>query len=185
MARELVKLNQKYNNRAIIAITIMVVAVFALYAMDKTMSTLVVTEYKREQIKKWQADNQEKIRGYKKKWTLNNPEYRTGWQANHREHLNEYYRKWMVNHPEHRGRVSKYNKEWKVTNHFGSLERYEEAMLKYDGWCAFACDKEAKLVHHLDGKSVRNSPRQDVDNSLQNLLPLCRSCHTRLHHTKR
>ena len=151
----------------------------------KKMSTLVVTEYKREQIRKWQTDNREKVLGYKKKWTTNNPEYLKKWQADHREHLNEYYRKRLATHSEYREQARRRNKKWVAANHFGSLERYEEAMNKYDGWCAFACDKKAGLVHHLDGKSVRNSLREEVDNSLQNLLPLCRGCHARLHNTKR
>lgn len=64
---------------------------------------------------------------------------------------------------------------------FGTVENYMEAMRKYDGWCAFACDKKSELVHHLDGKSSYNSFKQDINNNLQNLLPLCRSCHGWLH----
>jgi len=166
-------------------IVLSVVAVIVLYATSEVMmSTLVVTEHKREQIRKWQADNQEKVRGYKRKWAVNNPEYLEKWRADHREYLNEYYRKRLATHSEYRERARQRNKKWVATNHFGSLETYEEAMLKYDGWCAFACDKEAEVVHHLDGKSVRNSPREEVNNNLKNLLPLCRSCHSKLHHPK-
>jgi len=95
-------------------------------------------------------------------------EYQRKWQENNREKIQEYCRNQM--------------KDIEVKHRFGSVERYEEAMLKYDGWCAFACDKKAEMIHHLDGKSIHNSSRKDVDNSLKNLLPLCRSCHAKLHH---
>lgn len=74
-----------------------------------------------------------------------------------------------------------YKQQWHKINSFGSIERYNEAMNKYDGWCAFACDREATLVHHMDGKNVRNSNREKVDNDLGNLLPLCDVCHKKLH----
>ena len=64
----------------------------------------------------------------------------------------------------------------------GSVEKYNEAMLKYDGWCAFGCDRKAYLVHHMDGKNIFNSPKEQVNNNLSNLLPLCLKCHGWLHH---
>lgn len=67
----------------------------------------------------------------------------------------------------------------------GSVERHNEAMQKYDGWCAFACDREAYLVHHMDGKNIFNSPKREVNNDLSNLLPLCNSCHAWLHNNAR
>lgn len=112
----------------------------------------------------------EKTIAYNKKWRADNP-----------ERVLEHNRKWKKNNP---GYV-KANLEWRRREGFGSVERYEEAMLKYDGWCAFACDKKAELVHHLDGKSINNSRKEDIDNSLKNLLPLCRICHSKLHTWKR
>jgi len=64
---------------------------------------------------------------------------------------------------------------------YGSVERYNEAMLKYEGECAFACGKKAEAVHHIDGKACSNSPKQEVDNRLSNLLPLCKGCHNWVH----
>jgi len=127
----------------------------------------MVTEYKRAYLKKWQATHPEKMREADKKY-----------RVAHREKRREHQRKWHANNP-------KYAKTWQINNHFGSLERHEEAMQKYDGWCAFACDEKAELVHHLDGKAVHNSPKENVDNSLRNLLPLCRSCHMKLHRWKK
>ena len=157
---------------------------------------MITSKHKRAYTKKWRENNPEKKRENDKNWRANNPDYAREWRVNNREKIREYDRGWAANHPEKmrekcRKRTANYSekqqKEAKARatkNHFGSLERYEEAFFKYDGWCAFACDDKAELVHHLDGKSVNNSPREEVDNSLQNLLPLCRSCHMRLHHPK-
>ena len=124
-------------------------------------------EYKRNYMKKWREDNREKMREYRRKWREKNPGYYKGWYIENTE------------------RQLGYDKKQKQKYRFGSMERYEQAFSKYDGWCAFACDKEAVLVHHLDGKSVRNSPRKEVDNNLSNLLPLCNSCHSKLHNPKK
>ena len=145
------------------------------------MSKSLTKEYKLGQIKKWQADNQEKVQGYQRKWRAKNSEkvqkYQMEWYANNRENIAEHKKRWYAKNSE---KV----REHRLNSRFGSVERYEEAMLKYDGWCAFGCDK-AELVHHLDGKSVHNSPIEDVDNNLKNLIPLCNSCHTKLHKWKR
>ena len=111
---------------------------------------------------------------YQRIWRSRNPGYYKRWRKNHREFL----RQWRI---DNRGLIKERRKNTKATERFGSLERYEEAMLKYDGWCAFACDKEAEMVHHLDGKRVHNSSGEDIDNTLENLLPLCISCHSKLH----
>ena len=125
-------------------------------------------KYQQEYMKKWRADNRDKIRKCKGRWRIIN-----------REKLREYAKKYRVDNP---GKVRDHGRN----NDFGSAERYEEAMLKYDGWCAFACDKKAEMVHHLDGRSTRNRHEtfSKIDNTLENLIPLCRGCHSRLHNTK-
>lgn len=39
-------------------------------------------------------------------------------------------------------------------------------------------------VHHIDGNGV-TSPKEQRNNDLANLLTLCRSCHTKVHHKER
>lgn len=78
-------------------------------------------------------------------------------------------------------KARKWTREWKIVSSFGNIRRYLEAFYKYDGLCAFGCGAEAYLVHHLDGKNVRNSKIDQVNNDLDNLLPLCNPCHTSLH----
>lgn len=168
----------------------------------------ITREHRREYHKKWQVNNRKKTReasrkwrannpGYGKKWRIDNAEYWKEWQTNNREKFLEYQNKWYAKNTEkmreyykkrrtnYREKVLRYERNSKVIRYFGSLERYEKAMFKYDGECAFACDKRAELVHHIDGKNIRNSPKGNVDNSLKNLLPLCRSCHMWLHGHKK
>ncbi len=93
---------------------------------------------------------------------------------------------WGENNSSWKGGISKtdsYLHQQRAKRCFGSLENYQNAMQKYDGWCAFTCDKKATLVHHLDGRSVKNRQKVflKINNTLQNLIPLCRSCHRKLH----
>jgi len=113
----------------------------------------------------------------------NHTEYMRRWRANNRDKYRKYIRNYMRKRRELGLSKSspEYERKMSKVKRYGSVEQWQDAMLKYDGECTFACDGKAELVHHLDGKSIRNSPREDVDNSLKNLLPLCRSCHATLH----
>lgn len=167
-----------------------------------------MSKEKREYDKNYYLKNKEKIKERNRKWYANNlkkaTEYRKKYYLENKEKFKERSKKWKANNPEKKAQIDRkwrannpgYTKEWRAANreyeirqnrerHFGSNERYEEAMLKYDGWCAFACDRKAELVHHLDGKSIHTSPIKEVNNSLSNLLPLCVSCHMKLHKYKR
>jgi len=131
------------------------------------MSTKEYKEYKRKYQKKYRLNNPEKILESQRKW-----------KARNLEKLLECKKKWRLNNPE---KTKQIQKRYKIKYYFDSVERYNEAMLKYDGECAFACDRKAELVHHLDGIAYHNSSGENVDNSLKNLLPLCKSCHATLH----
>lgn len=107
----------------------------------------------------------------------------------HRSKILEYQRKYRQ---ENKIKISEYRAIYREKNRenwseygkvylFGSLSRYLEALQKYDGQCAFGCENLAQLVHHMDGKSVRNSTKDQINNELDNLLPLCRPCHAALH----
>ena len=101
------------------------------------------------------------------------------WHKANSERTKECHRLWREANPE---RTKEMSRNAGKKHAFGSLERYEEAFYKYDGFCAFACGKEAKLVHHMDGKSIHN--KYEPNNNLSNLLPLCRACHMQLHKSK-
>jgi len=103
-----------------------------------------------------------------------NREYSRKWREENREKDKERKRKYRRDNPD-------YERKHNIKDRFGSLERYREALIKYEGECAFACDRKAGLVHHLDGKSTWNSVKTEVNNDIRNLLPLCNSCHTWLH----
>lgn len=97
---------------------------------------------------------------------------------NNRENLRQQCREYYGNH-----RKETYNRDLK--RRCGSVERYNEAMQKYNGECVFACDRQAGIVHHMDGKNTWNSSKEEVNNDLSNLLPLCKFCHSWLHKTRR
>lgn len=125
---------------------------------------------KREYKKEWRGLNKDNIREYNYKWKKEN-----------REKVRISKKKWAIKNPE---KMRQMTKRKHLKSYFGSVERYNEAMLKYEGECAFACDKQAELVHHIDGKAVHNSLKEEVNNELNNLLPLCNSCHIWLHKRK-
>lgn len=104
-------------------------------------------------------------------------EYDKQYQLLHKHKIKEQQKKYRVEH-----RRESYERGFK--QRYGSIERYTEGMEKYDGWCAFACDRKAYLVHHMDGKNIFNSPKEEVNNDLSNLLPLCLGCHNWLHRKK-
>ena len=60
-----------------------------------------------------------------------------------------------------------YDKEWK---------RFSAWFLKQNPRCVH-CPEPATIVHHIDGKGPRGPKGYDPEN----LLPLCRSCHSTEH----
>lgn len=98
-----------------------------------------------------------------------------------RDYNKKWMKKWRNNYPDRSKEIAI---KMERRRRFGSVKRYNEAMLKYEGECAFACGRQAQSVHHIDGKSIHNSPKDQINNNLENLLPLCNSCHMWLHHLK-
>lgn len=146
-------------------------------------------EYNKLWKRKWRRENleeaKEMARKTYEKWKDENPDwqeqhklYLRKWRTNNRDKSNEINRQWRAKNPEKEKQI---HKKSHLKRCFGSVEQYNEAMLKYEGECAFACGKQAEMVHHRDGKSIRNSRKEEVNNDLTNLLPLCIGCHTWLH----
>lgn len=119
--------------------------------------------------------NKEETREYMRLWHIRNKDRL---RESRREYRKEYQRKWNARHPERKKEI---DRKAGAKRRFGSVERYNEAMLKYEGECAFACGRQAEMVHHINGKSIRNTPNEEINNNLSNLLPLCIGCHTWLH----
>ncbi len=60
---------------------------------------------------------------------------------------------------------------------FGVSSR-KELLNKLGNEC-FSCNKEAQVIHHIDGNG---DPRnKNKNNKIENLMPLCRACHAHLH----
>lgn len=106
-------------------------------------------------------------------------EYQREWRKRNKQYSTEYRRQ----HPE---QTEIDNKKGKMIQRFGSAEQYEKAIGKNEGHCAL-CNSKATEVHHVDGRSTRSlSPiqRKEINNDLNNLLPVCKPCHGWLHRTK-
>jgi len=119
--------------------------------------------------------NKEETREYMRLWHIRNKDRL---RESRREYQKEWHRQWNAKHPERKKEI---DRKAGRKRRFGSVTRYKEAMMKYEGECAFACGRQAEMVHHRDGKSIRNSTSKEINNNLDNLLPLCIGCHTWLH----
>src|SRR3990167_10705228 len=79
-----------------------------------------------------------------------------------------------------------YNKRWSKKNASRALNYKfggnRDMVLERDGYACRSCGcKDGLAVHHVDGKGT-NLPIHQRNNDLNNLLTLCKGCHTRIHH---
>ena len=129
---------------------------------DKTISTKQASYFHN-----WYLKNRTKKNAQSRKWYAENKEkaflIRREWIEEHRDRMN----------------VLVYN--YHKRKYFGGVENYYRALNKNQGKCVFNNMHKAELVHHIDGKSIYNSLETEVNNHLDNLLPLCKSCHNRVH----
>jgi len=65
----------------------------------------------------------------------------------------------------------------------------KELIINRDGNKCIICNSTKRItVHHIDGTGNHNAKKEDakkINNSLDNLLTMCGSCHTKLHHWQR
>ena len=54
-----------------------------------------------------------------------------------------------------------------------------EILNRFNGACKF-CGVEAQVIHHIDGNGDPRD-KSTLNNNIDNLIPLCRACHARLH----
>jgi hypothetical protein len=54
-----------------------------------------------------------------------------------------------------------------------------EVFNKFNGCCKF-CGVKAEVIHHIDGNGDPRD-KKTLNNDIDNLMPLCRACHARLH----
>ena len=86
-------------------------------------------------------------------------------------------REWFAKNPDLHAKYIKQAKD----NYAFSGNRAKA--LERDGFACCHCRTQSDLcVHHIDGNGT-TSPRESRNNSLDNLMTLCRSCHTRVHHS--
>jgi len=82
------------------------------------------------------------------------------------------------------------NKEYRKQNRelfnwYHNKERFngiKEQILKRDNYKCMVCNSINVMVHHIDGNNFQKEiPNHNIDN----LITLCRSCHSSLHHQQR
>lgn len=114
------------------------------------------------------SKNYEKERIAYKKYYDNNKEY-------HLERAKRYY------HQVDKSHLRKINN--KATYKYKDKVRFDgkrQQILKlHNHQCDFCGKKDGLCIHHKDGISYHNSPK--ANNDFENLLVLCRSCHSTLH----
>jgi hypothetical protein len=54
-----------------------------------------------------------------------------------------------------------------------------EIFKRFDGKCKF-CGVKAQVIHHIDGNGDPRD-KSTLNNNIDNLIPLCRACHAKLH----
>jgi len=129
-----------------------------------------------ERVKKWQAENKDKVNLYKRKnkekyrdiyreknrlWARNHSDKIKAWQEAHPDKVKEYKRKYEINHG-YRGYPDEFNGLLKLK------------IKERDNFICQDCGTNQNLViHHLDENKENNNP--------ENLITLCWSCHMARH----
>lgn len=115
--------------------------------------------------------------------------YLSNWRKENRNRINKYYRKYYDLHKEnwkyHKSKNFEYFKKSNPIS-INCIRRHGmnaiRVYIKYKGRCA-TCGRDWDLtIHHIDGKG-RNYIEKGLNpnNSLKNLILLCRKCHGSIH----
>jgi predicted RNA-binding Zn-ribbon protein involved in translation (DUF1610 family) len=75
-------------------------------------------------------------------------------------------------------RFKKLDNERKHKYRFGTRD-LTEIFNRFNGKCKF-CGIKAQVIHHIDGNGDPRD-KETLNNNIDNLIPLCRACHARLH----
>jgi len=103
---------------------------------------------------------------------------------NEKEYMKEYHKKWYQKNK--KSEIEK-NKEYRAMNRemfnwYHNKDRFggiKDLILKRDNFHCQVCGGEKKIcVHHIDGT---NYIKKNANNGLENLITLCKSCHSKLH----
>jgi 5-methylcytosine-specific restriction endonuclease McrA len=86
---------------------------------------------------------------------------------------------WLAANPEYDKAMREKNKD----NAFFGGNR-KPALERDQYTCQHCGSKDDLHVHHIDGNGV-TTPKESRNNALENLLTLCRGCHTKVHHEER
>lgn len=121
-----------------------------------------IRAYKKIHDKAYFLSNREKIR-----------EYRKQYYWNHREESIRKAKEWSDLHPEVNKQATR---RYKDNTRFSGMRDF---ILERDNRTCQLCGKPSVLIHHKDENSYHNS--DNPNNAPENLIILCRPCHTHLH----
>jgi 5-methylcytosine-specific restriction endonuclease McrA len=111
--------------------------------------------------------------------------HRSAWRRyyqRNKKRLNEKKRLWELANPE-KTRIAN-NRATRKYREKTRLNNQRQIVLSRDNYCCQNCGNTKQLViHHKDEVSWHNTSKPN--NNLDNLVTLCRSCHTTLHNLKR
>ena len=116
-------------------------------------------------------------------------EYGRKWRIKNKEKAREYGLIWRARNKES---IKAYREEYKIKNSEGMRIADRELdfggnwknRLDFDGWRCYLCKtdltKAVPNVHHKDGRGYRAVGKK-ANNSMDNLISMCASCHHKFH----
>jgi 5-methylcytosine-specific restriction endonuclease McrA len=123
--------------------------------------------------------------------------YQKEWRKKNSDKIKEYLKRQRENHPEYKGRYKgRYKRRYKNIEKekcdkygigLGTLRRYglKIGLAVYDKFkrkCIECGEINDLTIHHLDGSGRNNENKGlPVNNELNNLILICRSCHGSIH----
>lgn len=124
--------------------------------------------------KKYRKEHYEEIHAYRRKNAKKIKEYRKEYQNKNRDRIRIINKEW-VKRNKHKNREIN-----KLAVNKKRFSGNREKVLKRDKYrCQICGTKEKLAIHHLDG--IGYYSERKVNNSLENLIVLCSSCHRGLH----
>lgn len=105
---------------------------------------------------------------------------RKNYYQEHKEQSKSAYQRWLT---KNREKNQQYQKVYKDGKRFGGNRL---KVLRRDNYTCQVCGKHTNLVHHKDGSGVRSKYPTALfpNNSPEDLIVVCKSCHNKIHKTK-
>ena len=137
-------------------------------------------------LKKYRAENKEKIAAKNKEWRDNNPNHKANWVKENKRAVKEYHKKY---HAENKEKRAEYNKEWNKSNKERSNSITQKRRARQLGNGTFiVSERFIKNLYNSPCRFCGGSDKIEADHILPisrggrhsegNLQPLCKSCNS-------